>query len=292
MQEEVRRVFQNENYYCLRPLCWVVVRLYDQLVKSEYSQDLHRQRAYIGSFYAYPQSLLTELPTNCPADTKNHFRQILHEGLTLWLLRAIKEKDNELVESLCEAGQELVFADDTVDLKTDKALLQHLVLAGKLISDRLNDNTDTVSAKNLEMLFPNRHGKLLLSLGDLATLYKDSYPTIATDLYRFVEELGDAWEKTHYNPLMGSGWYTGTRFQGGLEHFTTGFLYAAALIMEHSARPDHIPIDITSVKARLSELIDNHAKLETDGVDVMKTYFDMLKEWIDKCARKKTEQDK
>jgi len=292
VQEEVRRVFENENYYCLQPLCWVVVRLYNQLVKSEYSKDLRRIRAYFGSFYAFPQSLFEELPTNCPVNTKNHFRQILHEGLTSWLLTAIKENDNELVESLCKNGQELVFADDTVDLKLDKALLQHLVLAGKLISDRLNDNTDNVSAKNLEMLFPNRHVQLSLSLGDLATLYKYSYPTLATDLYRFVQELGDAWEKTHYDPLMGSGWYIGTRFHGGLEHFTTGFLYAAALIMEHSVKPVHIPIDITSVKARLSELIDNHAKLETDGGGAMKIYFDMLKEWIDECLRIKTEQDK
>jgi len=292
VQKEVRRLFINENYYCLRPLCWVVVQLYNKLVKSEYSKDLKRQRAYFGSFYAFPQSLFEELPANCHADTKGHFRQILHEGFTSWLLKAIKEKDNELVESLCKNGQELVFADEEVDLKTDKALLQHLVLAGKLISNQLNDNTDTVSAKNLEMLFPNRHGQLSLSLGDLATLYKDSYSTIATDLYRFVQELGDAWEKTHYDPLMGSGSYIGTRFHGGLDHFSTGFLYASALIMEQSVRHDHIPIDITSVKARLSELIDNHAILETDGGGAMKIYFNMLKDWIDKCARTKTEQDK
>jgi len=292
VQKEVRRLFKNENYYCLRPLCWVVTGLYAQLLKSKYSQDLHRQRAYIGSFYAYPQSLLKELPTNCPADTKGHFREILHEGLTSWLITAIKKKDNELVESLCEAGRELVFADETVDLKTDKALLQHLVLAGKLISDRLNDNTDTVSAKNLEMLISDDHRLPKLSLRDLAMIYKQSYPTLASDLYRFVQELGDAWERTHYNPLKGSGWSTGTRFYGGLEHFTNGFLYAAALIMEQSVRPDHIPIDITNVKTRLSELIDNHAKLEKDGVGVMKTYFDWLKDWIDGCERKKTEQDK
>ncbi len=296
VNKEVRRLFKNENYYCLRPLCWVVTGFYAQLLKSEYSQDLHRQRAYIGNFYAYPQSLLKELPTNCPADTKGHFRKILHEGLTSWLITAIKEKDNELVESLCEAGRELVFADETVDLKTDKALLQHLVLAGKLISDRLNDNTDTVSAKNLEMLFSDDHRLPKLSLSDLATIYKQSYPTLASDLYRFVQELGDAWERTHYNPLKGSGWSTGTRFHGGLEHFTSGFLYAAALIMEQSGIPEYIPIDITSgslsVTARLSELIDKHEKLETDGVGVMKTYFDWLKEWIDKCARKKNEQDK
>ena len=293
VQEEVRRVFENENYYCLRPLCWVVVRLYHQLVKSEYSQDLRRQRAYFGNFYAHPKSFFEELPDGCTPDTKNHFRQILHEGFTLWLLTAIKEKDNELVESLCKAGQELVFADKTVDLKTDKALLQHLVLAGKLISELLNDNNDTVSAKNLEMLFSDDHRLPKLSLSDLATIYKQSYPTLASDLYRFVQELGDAWERTHYNPLKGSGWSTGTRYQGGLVHFKTGFLYAAALIMEQSGIPDHIPIDITSgsvsVTARLSELIDNHAKLETDGVGVMKTYFDMLKDWIDECASKKTE---
>jgi len=292
VQEEVRRLHKNKNYTCLRPLCWVVVRLYKQLLDSEYSSELKRQRAYFGSFYVDTQNLLKTLPDDCPPETKSDFRQILHEGLSLWLLTAIKEKDNELVESLCEAGQELVFADKTVDLKTDKALLQHLVLAGKLISDRLNDNTDTVSAKNIEMLFPNGHGKLSLSLGDLAMLYKDSYPTIATDLYRFVQELGDAWEKTHYNPLKGSGWYTGTRFHGGLEHFTTGFLYAAALTLQSNLSSGNIPIDITSVKARLSELQKNHAKLETDGGGVMKIYFNTLNDWIDKCAVKKTEQDK
>jgi len=294
--KEVRQLFGNENYYCLRPLCWVVVRLYMQLLDSEYSSDLQRQRAYFGSFYAHTQNHLKTLPDDCPPETKSDFRQILHEGLASWLLTAIKEKDNELVESLCEAGRELVFADETVDLKTDKALLQHLVLAGKLISELLNDNNDTVSAKNLEMLFSDDHRLPKLSLSDLATIYKQSYPTLASDLYRFVQELGDAWERTHYNPLKGSGWSTGTRYQGGLVHFKTGFLYAAALIMEQSGIPDHIPIDITSgsvsVTARLSELIDNHAKLETDGVGVMKRDFDMLKDWIDECARKKTEQDK
>ncbi len=294
--KEVRRLFGNENYYCLRPLCWVVAGLYAQLLRSEYSQALHRQRAYFGNFYASPQSLFEELPTNCTAETKGHFRQILHEGLTSWLLTAIKEKDNELVEPLCEAGQELVFADKTVDLKTDKALIQHLVLAGKLISDRLDDNTDTVSAKNIEMLFSDDHRLPKLSLSDLATTYKQSYLTLASDLYRFVELLGDAWENTHSNPLKGSYGSTGTRYQGGFVHFKTGFLYVAALIMEQGGIIEHIPIDIASgsvsVKERLSELIDKHEKLKTDGGSAMETYFDWLKDWIDGCARKKTEQDK
>lgn len=296
VQKEVHRMLKNENYYCLRPLCWVVVRLYKQLLDSEYSSELRRQRAYFGSFYAHTQNHLKTLPDDCPSETKSDFRQILHEGLTLWLLTAIKEKDNELVESLCEAGRELVFADETIDLKTDKALLQHLVLAGKLISYRLDDNTDTVSVKNIEMLFSDDHRLPKLSLSDLATIYKQSYPTLASDLYRFVELLGDAWENTHSNPLKGSYGSTGTRYQGGFVHFKTGFLYVAALIMEQGGITEHIPIDIASgrvsVKARLSELIDKHEKLETDGGSVMKTYFDWLKDWIDGCARKKTEQDK
>ena len=292
VQKEVRQLFENENYYCLRPLCWVVTDLYAQLRKSEYSQDLHRQRAYIGNFYAYPQSLFEELPANCPADTRGHFRQILHEGLSLWLLKVIKENDDELVESLCEAGRELVLVDETIDLKTDKALLQHLVLAGKLISDRLNDNTDTVSAKSLEMLFSDNHRPLPLGLSDLATTYEKSYPTIATDLYRFVEQLGDSWEKTHCNPLNGSIWSRGTRFRGGLEHFTTGLLYAAALIIGNTPPPDPIPLDITRVKARLEEMQKNHTKLENNNAGVLSICFDALKDWIDKCASKKAEQDK
>jgi len=290
--KEVRQLFGNENYYCLRPLCWVVAGLYAQLLRSEYSQALHRQRAYFGNFYASPHSLFEELPTNCTAETKSIFRQILHEGLTLWLLTVIKEKDNELVEPLCEAGRKLVFADETVDLKTDKALLQHLVLAGKLISDRLTDKTDVVSAKSLEMLFSDSHRSLPLGLSDLATTYKKSYPTIATDLYRFVEQLGDAWEKTDYNPLTGSGGYTGTRFHGGLEHFTTGFLYAAALIMEHSVKPDPIPLDITRVKTQLQKIQENHTKLENNSVNVLGTYLGRLDGWIDVCAKKKAQQDK
>ncbi|MCP4261159.1 MAG: hypothetical protein GY774_27180 [Planctomycetes bacterium] len=298
--KEVRQMFGNENYYCLRPLCWVVVRLYKQLLDSEYSSELRRQRAYFGSFYAHTQNHLKKLPDDCPPETKSDFRQILHEGLTSWLLTVIKEGDNELVKSLCEAGRELVFADETIDLKTDKALIQHLVLAGKLISDRLDDNTDTVSAKNIEMLFSDDHRLPKLSLSVLARIYKQSYLTLASDLYRFVEELGDAWEITHSNPLRGSYGSTGTRYRGGFVHFKTGFLYAAALIIEQSGIREHIPIDITSgsgsvsvsVKARLSELIDKHKKLETDGGSIMETYFGMLKEWIDECAKKKTEQDK
>ncbi len=286
VQEEVRRLFKNENCYCLRPLCWVVVGLYAELLKSEYSKDLRRQRAYFGIFYAYPAGLFKELPANCTPETQSNFRQILHEGLTCWLLKAIKEKDDELVESLCKTGRELVFDDDSVDLKKDKALLQHLVLAGKLISDLLEDKAETVSAKNLEMLFQERYAKLRPNLGDLATLYNDSRPTIATDLYRFIEELGDAWERTHYDPLTGSGSYSGTRRYDGIVHLDTGFLYAAALILESNLRPDSIPIDITNTKARLSELQTNHAKLETNGASVMNTLFGWLDKWIDECFDK------
>jgi hypothetical protein len=290
VHKEVHRLFENENYYCLRPLCWIVVRLYAQLLKSEYSQDLRRQRAYFGSFYAYPAGLFKELPDGCTPDTKGHFRQILHEGLSLWLLTAIKEKDNELVESLCEAGRELVFADESIDLKTDKSLLQHLVLAGKLISARLTDKTDVVSAKSIEMLFPDICRSLPIGLSDLAMTYEKSYPTIATVLYSFVNQLGDAWERTHYNPLKGSGWYSGTRFYGGLEHFTTGFLYAAALIIENNLNPDPILLDITGVKSRLQDMQKNSTKLENNGA--LDIYFDVLSKWIDACAQKKDEQDK
>ena len=288
IQKEVYRLLKSENYYCLRPLCWVVVRLYEQLSKSEYSQDLRRLRAYFGSFYAYPTGLFKELPNGCTFDTKSHFRQILHEGLSLWLLTAIKEKDNELVESLCEAGRELVFADETIDLKTDKALLQHLVLAGKLISDRLTDKTDVTS---IEMLFSDSHKPLPLGLSDLATTYEKSYPTIATVLDRFVEQLGDAWEKTHYNPLIGSGWYTGTRYHGGLEHFTTGFLYAAALIIKNNLNPDPIPLDITRVNNRLQEMKNHFAKLQ-NKITALDIYFDVLSKWMDACAQEKNKQDK
>jgi hypothetical protein len=291
VQKEVHRLLKSENYYCLRPLCWVVVGLYSQLFKSEYSQDLRRQRAYFGSFYVYPTGLFKELPNDCKPDTKSHFRQILHEGLSLWLLTAIKEKDNELVESLFEAGRELVFGDDTVDLKTDKALLQHLVLSGKLISDLMTDKPDIASAKNIEMLFPDSYRSLPIGLSDLSMTYEKSCPTLATDLDRFVEQLGDAWERTHYNPLTGSSSYSGTRYHGRLEPFTTGFLYAAALIIKNNLNPDPIHLDITRVKSRLQDMRNHFIKLQ-NKITALDIYFNVLSKWIDACVQEKNKQDK
>jgi hypothetical protein len=291
VHNEVYRLVDNQNYTCLRPLCWVVVRLYKELLESEYSNELRGRRAYFGSFYEFITYHLKKLPNDYPPETKSDFRQILHEGLSLWLRNALENKDQELVESLCQAGRNLVFGDETVDLKNDKAILQHLVLTGKLLSDILEEKSEAVSAKSLRMLFSDRHGGLRLNLSDLAALYEHGYPTIATDLYRFIEELGDAWERKSYNPLIGSGSYSGTRYGGGLVHLTTGFLYAAALTLESNPRPDSVAIDLTDTKRRLSELKDNHAKLETNSSYVIGTYLGFVDNWIDGCRKKKDEQN-
>jgi len=291
VHDEVYRLLDNQNYTCLRPLCWIVVQLYKQLLDSEYSNELRGKRAYFGSFYEFIPYRLKELPNDYPPETKSDFRQILHEGLSLWLRNAVENKDQELVESLCGAGRNLVFGDDTIDFKNDKAILQHIVLTGKLISDILDGKSGAVSAKSLRMLFPDRHATLQLNLSDLTTLYKDSRPTIANDLYRFIQELGDAWERTSYNPLIGSGWYSGTRYGGGSVHLETGFLYAAALTLESNPRPDSIPIDLTDTKRRLSELKNKSVELQRNGGNAIDIYFDSLGHWIDDCKKKKDEED-
>jgi hypothetical protein len=290
VHNEVRRLFNNKNYTSLRPLCWIVVRLYKRLLDSEYSNELGYRRAYFGGFYKFIPYHLKDLPDDCPPETKSVFRQIFHEGIMIWLQSAIKHNDEELVESLCDAARDIIFTDETTVLKHDKALIQHLVLIGKLISDGLEKKHEIISPKNLEHLLPNVFKNSPLNLGDLVNLYNENRPTVSTDLYRFVQELGDAWERTHYDPLIGSSWSSGTRYHGGILHLDTGFLYAAALILQINPKPNPIPVDMTNLKARLSELQTNHVKLEAPGCHMMQDLFGFLDTWINDSKKQKDEQ--
>jgi hypothetical protein len=132
--EETKKIFEDMDYHTMELFTWLVPQMYKviQDAKDE-ARSLRDMRAQFGGFYEFAVGWLED-GTKKDSEDADKMRLVLHEGITKWLLIAIKEKDTGLIEQLCNAGREIVFGREGIKFTHREVVAQHFVLAGRLIS--------------------------------------------------------------------------------------------------------------------------------------------------------------
>ena len=101
------------DYHTMELYTWLAPQMYKTIPKDDGDEAkfLRDMRAQFGGFYEFAKGWLEDSRTE-DAEGANQMRLVLHKGITEWLLIAIKEKDGELIEQLCDAGRRIVFGSE------------------------------------------------------------------------------------------------------------------------------------------------------------------------------------
>ena len=99
-------------------------------------------------------------------------RLVLHDGITKWLLIAIKDQDSELIEQLCNAGREIVFGREGIAFKHREVISHHFVLAGYLIGMSKAGNANPEAVK--KMFFEQRSHVKSIDFDELVKKIKEA----------------------------------------------------------------------------------------------------------------------
>jgi len=151
---ETEKIFENMDYRTMELYTSLIHQMYKVCKDAEdIPNSLHGIRAQFGGFYEFAVSWLEDRTTKNPTDVDN-MRLVLHNGLTKWLLIAIKEQDTDLIEQLCNAGREIVFGREGIKFTHREVVSQHFVLAGRLIS---MSKAGEVNATAVERMFFEKH---------------------------------------------------------------------------------------------------------------------------------------
>jgi len=281
--EETKNILREMDYHTMELYTWLVQQMYT-LIRDEgdRAKNLREMRGQFGGFYEFAGDWLEDSKSK-KAEDVNKMRLVLHEGLTKWLILAIKEKDVELIEQLCEAGRRIVFGQGEIKFDNKEVVVQHFVLAGHLIDLA---KAKEVNSTAVEKLFVERHlYEPKVDFNELVRFYLDnSLPLKMLDRYM---RIFYSPTQTHINMLTGSSHSSGFGMTGGHEMALT-FIFLAAHAIKNCPQ---IPEPIAGMSGRITDSdIDTVSEVFDSSV---KYGCEQLKKWIKSCEElDEAEEDK
>jgi len=281
--QQVKDDIRNGDWCTLDIFKWLLPQTYQsflELVKDKKSR-LWELRARIGSFYDFAGSLLSDYESDIKEDDKLQIQLVLHEGIIKWLLVAIDNKDDELINSLCEAARRLVFPDKKIEFIPQKLVIRHFILCGKVL-EFLMSETPKVTPETFKLLCFEKYDHTAgrnINFEQLVNFFIESRQN---DLRGFLHDFSETdWER---NPLRGGGFGTPSyTFSGNIE-LDYMFIYLALLSMPLS--PDVKPIPFKFSSYNLKDKINKFEHIATN-IDIynFKDSKEKLNKWLDECDK-------
>lgn len=271
--EETKNILRDMDYHTMELYTWLVQQMYTLIKDKDKGERLQKMRAQFGGFYESAEYWFEDSELK-NADDVNKMRLVLHEGLTKWLLLAIKKKDIELIEQLCEAGRRIVFGRGGIKFDNKEVVAQHFVLAGHLIG--LVKSGD-VSATAVEKLFVERHShEPKVDFDELVRFYLDTF--LPPKLIGSYLDVFYSPTETHTDLLTGSSSSSGFGMTG-YPQMALAFIFLAA----HALKNIHpLPQPVAGMSGRRITDSDIDIVSEVFGSDV-KYGCEQLRRWLKNC---------
>jgi len=280
--EETKNILRDMDYHTMELYTWLVRQMYALIQdEEEKGKKLREMRGQFGGFYEFASGWLEDSKSKNAEDV-NKMRLVLHEGLTKWLLTAIRKKDFELIEQLCDAGRRIVFGREEINFDNKEVIARHFVLAGYLIGLA---KSKEVNATTIERLFYDRYSlETKVNLDELVKFYLDtSLPFKALDSFL---NIFYSPTQVHKDLLTGSSHSSGYGMTG-VQEMSLAFIFLAAHAIMNCSQP---PEPIADMSGRITK----------ENIDIIKEVFKdsllnhglgKLEEWLQKCAELRDEEE-
>lgn len=279
---ETKKIFTDMDYHTMELFTWLVPQLYEVIQGAgDQAKPLREMRAQFGGFYEFAVGWLADGSKKDPQDTER-MRLVLHDGLTKWLLIAIKEKDPDLIKQLCDAGRKIVFGREGIKFIHREAVAQHFVLAGRLMG---MSKAGEMNATVLESLFFEQHPDTPnVDFEELVRFYLDNTLPLKTL---------DSYLNIFYSPkVVRSDLFTGSSHSSGfgmtgVHEISWAFIYLAANALSVYGRE---PSPIAEMSGRITDE-DIKVVEEIFKGSHLNHGFEQLKGWLKKCEELDSEQE-
>jgi hypothetical protein len=274
--DETKSMLRDSDYHTMELFTWVVPEMYKVIRDAgDEGKVIGEMRAQFGGFYEFAGGWLEDSESR-DAGGANKMRVVLHEGLTKWLLIAMKEKDVVLTEPLCDTGREIVFGREEIGFDRGDVVAQHFVLAGYFIG-QVKGGAVGVTTEAIERLFCERHSHdVRVDLGELVKFYiGNPLPVTRLDSYLRIF-FTPSQVKT--DPLTGSSSSTGWGMMGSQE-MELAFIFVAAKALQ---RGGQLPEPTADMAGKINEenLKIVSEVFKGDGLD---HWIGELRDWKKKC---------
>ena len=273
---------ENGDWYVLDVFKWILPKAY-KLFKKHKDLPLWTERAKIGGFYYYTSNMLSRCSSHIKEEDKLQIQLTLHIGLIHWLLTAIENKDNELIDDICEITKKLVLPDEIMKFDPVDLVAQHFVVCGKYIKSFIAEKPE-INIEAFKTLLFNKydHAKGSIVFGELVKFYIESRENNPRDYLREFEHTN--WRM---RPLGGGGMGTPHYVFNGSDIDYT-FIYLALLSI--SGNEKVIPMEFWryNVKKKLAEFEKITKSFRLYNFQKCKA---VLEKWIDDCAKLHEQQE-
>ena len=280
VEGQVEEDIKGGDWCTLDELKWIVpdtYQLFRNLVKDKKSR-LWELRARIGGFYDFAGDLLSQHECDIDKEDKIQIQLILHKGIIKWLLIAIENEDNELVDSLCEAARKMVFPDGVV-FTPNQLVTQHFILCGKML-EYLMSKTKSIVTSVFSLLCFDKYDHTAHSNVDFDELVKFFIESRKNDLRSFLHEFSSTnWNR---NPLSGGGHGTPIfTFEENME-LDYMFIYLSLLCMSFLSEVKPIPIEFwfSDLKGKIGNFKNIAREIKIYDFKNSKEKFEA---WLDAC---------
>lgn len=269
--EETKKILRDIDYHTMELFTWLAPQMYKVIQDAgDEGKALRKMRAQFGGFYEFAGGWLEDSKRGEAKDI-DKMRLVLHEGLTNWLLMVMK--DIELLEQLCDAGQQIVFGCEGIKFDRRELVARHFVLAGHLIGLA---KAGQVNATGIEKLFFERYSSdCSVSFDELVGFYHDnSLPLDTLDSY-----LNIFYSPTQVkvNMFTGSSHSSGFGMTGSNEINRAFIFLAAHALQSYGKEPDAI----ADMSGRITEEDINSVR-EVFGAE-LGHFLDKIRKWNKKC---------
>lgn len=252
----------------------------DETLPREVAQELHRLRGSAVRPYAWPASMLKQMPAQTDASTQAAVIQALHHGMMSLVLDAVERKDDEVVSAVSEGVADLyqTAARRLSDIRATDAARQlmydHWILLGHFVTRAIEGVSGTRGAvETLHKPFQRSQ-----SLDLMNTFLSLPEATWNHPLYARQRLARGSWITT--NPVSGIG--TGAF---GIGHPGGELSAAFAFLVARSWRilqpkPDVVPCsrELGEAKKRLNEIFATPDAWQLSVLDQDKA---VIHQWLD-----------
>lgn len=274
--EETKKIFIDMDYHAMELFTWVVQQMYRVIEEAgKKAEPVREMRGRFGGFYAFAEGWL-EVGKSRDPDGVKKMRLVLHEGLTKWLLFVMGKGNQELVEELCDAAREIVFAREGVGFGHSEAVAQHFVLAGYLIGKARQEKENATAVGRL--FFEGHLHKADVNFDALVEFYlrgsfsRERLASYVNIFYRPTE--------VHTKLLTGISHSSGFGMTGSPQ-MTLAFIFLGAHALKSSGR---VPYPVRDMAGRINQqYIDTVDEVfKGGGLD---HGLCELRKWLEECDK-------
>ena len=282
IQKQAESEIKNGDWYVLNVFKWILPKVY-KLFEKHKNSSLWKERARIGRFYYYAGNMLSGYSSGIEENDKLQIQLTLHIGMIHWLLTAIENKDNELIDDICETAKKLLLPDEIMKFVPTELVAQHFILCGKLLNSFIAETPD-ISIEAFKSLLFDKYNRTEQNVifSELIKFYIESRKNNPRDYLREFEHTD--WKM---RPLGGGGMGTPHYvFDGGDIDYT--FIYLALLSISENEKVMPIEFWPYNIKEKITKFEKIAKALETYPFQTQRKLFE---KWMDDCGELYKQQE-